>query len=205
MEEEEQELQHRVIDLLNVCFANHSCETKAEFANAVGTNYLQLYRWMNGKTVPRKKALQKICKACNVDYYTVTNIEDTIAHPYKNLNLGSVVSSYEELLKNEDSKSDRRFLIGLCGLLVQKHFIKVGIQNNLRIEDISGAEMPHIKINFTRPEMLDLNIIIIGTLDTINFKCYSDASPDRPIVDSKVSVKDICSLATLLTRNCNPL
>ena len=64
MEDEEQELQHRVIDLLNVCFANHHCETKAEFAEAVGTNYLQLYRWMNGKTVPRKKALQRICKAC---------------------------------------------------------------------------------------------------------------------------------------------
>ena len=109
-------LQARVIEVLNVCYANNKCETKAEFAEAIGTNYLQLYRWMSGKTIPRKKALKKICDVCNTDYYTVTDIEDTLQHPYKGLTLGGIVNSYEELVQTSkpeefEAIASRQFLI----------------------------------------------------------------------------------------------
>ena len=116
--DEEAELQDRVIEVLNVCFANHKSETKAEFAEEIGTNYLQLYRWMSGKTIPRKKALKQICEVCNVDYQTLINVEDNFGKPHKGLSIASVVSAYEDLLGIGDSEQlshviTRHFLVSI--------------------------------------------------------------------------------------------
>ena len=121
--EEEGELQDRVIEVLNVCFANHKSETKAEFAEEIGTNYLQLYRWMSGKTIPRKKALKKICDVCRVDYQTLIDVEDNFHQPHKGLSIGSVVKSYEEILENTDQSIDAN---------ITKHFL-VFLQKNFLI------------------------------------------------------------------------
>lgn len=48
-------LKEKIINLLNICYNNTDVQTKQEFATVVGTNYLQLYRWMEGKTLPEKK------------------------------------------------------------------------------------------------------------------------------------------------------
>ena len=205
--EEDIELQARIIEVLNICYANNKCETKAEFAEEIGTNYLQLYRWMTGKTIPRKKALKKICDVCNVDYYTVTNIEDTLQHPYKGLTLGGVVNSYESLIQSSDPDNaeallNRQFLVALCCLLVHQAFMKVGLSTKVEIQQSgpSGNSL-HTRISFQKPELFDLSISIQGTLDSIFFMCNSNTSMNRSLAKGRVTSKDIVSLATLIVRN----
>jgi hypothetical protein len=204
--EDEIELQARVIEVLNICYANNKCETKAEFAAEIGTNYLQLYRWMSGKTIPRKKALKKICDVCGVDYYTVTNIEDTLQHPYKGLTLGGVVNSYEDLIENStpndpEALLSRQFLVALCCILIHQAFIKVGLASKVEIQQAGSKGNLNTRITFQKPELFDLNVSVHGTLDSIFFKCNSNTALDRSLAKGRVTSKDIGSLATLIVRN----
>ena len=112
----EERLRERITNLLNVCYSSADVSTKQEFAKLIGTNYLQLYRWMEGKTIPRKEALKRICDVCDVDFLTFMALEDYEKNPHKKLNLAFLDLAYAKA-EQDGNREDSESIISLaCAL-----------------------------------------------------------------------------------------
>ena len=199
--EENVTLKNKVIELLSVCYGNSDSDTKAEFAEKLGTNYLQLYRWMTGKTIPRKRALQKICKTCGVEYYNVLDIESTIVEPFSQTSIDSVVESYEHLVETKSNRPKLNLIISASSLLVQNAFMSVGLDTTLKLTRRSDpVDSVVTEINFIEPSIIDLNLIIMGQQKSINYVLYG-ANNDKALAADKLTAKSVLSLASLIKKN----
>jgi transcriptional regulator with XRE-family HTH domain len=194
-------LKEKIINLLNICYNNTDVQTKQEFATVVGTNYLQLYRWMEGKTLPRKEALKKICEVCDVDFMTFMALEDYDRNPHKLMTL----SNLDSLYNRSEAESDRdssEIIIGFAAIIVYEQLKHLGV--SMEFSSIGEPEdilpLNRAQINFAKPQLRDLHIVIYGGSGNLFMRCYSDLN-ERDIYNSRVTITDINRLSILIKEN----
>tara|TARA_B100002019_G_scaffold30746_1_gene24727 strand:+ start:4710 stop:5330 length:621 start_codon:yes stop_codon:yes gene_type:complete len=194
-------LKEKVINLLNVCYSNTKLATKQDFAAAVGTNYLQLYRWMEGKTIPRKEALKKICEVCDVDFMTFMALEDYDTSPHKLLTLTNLDHLYAKS-EMEGDRSGSELLIGFAAIAVHNQLRHLGVTLTVTAIGSSDDVLPLTRgqIDFKDPRLHDLHIVIYGGTTNLFIRCYSDIN-ERDIHNSKVTIVDVNRLSILITEN----
>ena len=194
-------LREKIINLLNVCYSNTKLATKQDFASALGTNYLQLYRWMEGKTIPRKEALKKICEVCDVDFMTFMALEDYDTNPHKLLTLTNLDRLYSKSELEKD-RSSSELIIGFASICTHNQFKHLGVTLSITSTGASDEILPVTRgqIDFTDPRLSDLHIIIYGGTSNLFMRCYSDIN-EKDIHNSKVTVVDVNRLGLLITEN----
>ena len=141
----------KITNLLSTCYASSNVKTKQQFAGELGTNYLQLYRWMEGKTIPRKEALKKICDVCHVDFLTFMSLDGNEEFPHKKLNLASLGKAYERAETLGD-REDRELVVILASTLVYNLLKYLGVSLSLSSTDGLGD---NICLLYTSPSPRD--------------------------------------------------
>jgi len=191
----------KITNLLNVCYSSANFKTKQDFAEKLGTNYLQLYRWMEGKTVPRKEALKNICEVCHVDFLTFMSLEDYEQSPHKKLTIACLNKAYEKS-ENQGTRSDSEILIVLSAGLVYNLLSHLDITLTMQSAGSEGDILPTTRgqINFNDSRLLDLHIVVYGGTDNIYIRCFSDVSA-QDIHTTKLTLEDVNRLGLLITEN----
>ena len=191
----------KITNLLNVCYSSANFKTKQDFAKKLGTNYLQLYRWMEGKTVPRKEALKKICDVCHVDFLTFMSLDDYEQSPHRKLNLACLNKAYEQA-EGQGNRNDSELLIALSSGIVYDLLRHLNISLTLKavgaVDDILPTTRGQLDFNDSR--LLDLHIVVYGGTDNIYIRCFSDVS-SQDIHTTKLTIEDVNRLGLLITEN----
>lgn len=194
-------LKEKVINLLNVCYSNTKLATKQDFALAVGTNYLQLYRWMEGKTIPRKEALKKICEVCDIDFMTFMALEDYDTNPHKLLTLTNLDHLYNKS-EHEKDRVSSELILGFASICVHSQLKHLGV--TLTVTSIGDPNdilpLTRGQIDFKDSRLQDLHIVIYGGTTNLFIRCFSDIN-DKDIHNSKVTIVDVNRLSILITEN----
>ena len=166
---EAEKFREKVISLLSACYASSKFVTKQEFAQDLGTNYLQLYRWMEGKTIPRKESLKKICDVCHVDFLTFMSLESGGEFPHKILNLANLTKAYIKADVSGDC-ADGELIIALASTIVYTQLLYLGANLTIETECMSTPQravtaLPTTRgsISFLDPQLFDLHIVIYGS------------------------------------------
>ncbi len=191
----------KITNLLNVCYSSADVSTKQDFAKALGTNYLQLYRWMEGKTIPRKESLKKICEVCEIDFMTFMSLEDYDKNPHKLMTL-SVLDGLYTKSEIEGDRASSETIIGFACVCVHDLLKYLGISLKLNVTGASEFSLPLTRgqIDFTDPRLADLHIVVYGGTDSLYIRCYSDIN-DVDIHTTKLTVADVNRLGLLIREN----
>ena len=197
----EERLRERITNLLNVCYSSADVNTKQEFAKLIGTNYLQLYRWMEGKTIPRKEALKQICDVCDVDFLTFMSLEDYEKNPHKKLNLAFLDLAYARS-ESDGQRDDSESIIALACALVYDLLRHLDVVMTLTSAGQKDDILPTTRgqIDFKDPRLNDLHIVIFGGTDNLYIRCYSDIN-ETDIHTTKLTLEDVNRLGLLITEN----
>ena len=191
----------KVTNLLNVCYSSADLATKQDFAKALGTNYLQLYRWMEGKTIPRKESLKKICEVCDIDFMTFMSLEDYDKNPHKVMTL-SVLDGLYNKSEIEGDRSSSETIIGFACICVYDLLKHLSITLQITTTGASEFSLPLTRgqFSFNDPRLSDLHIIVYGGTDNLYIRCFSDIN-EADIHTTKLTVADVNRLGLLISEN----
>lgn len=197
----EERLRERITNLLNVCYSSADVDTKQEFAKLISTNYLQLYRWMEGKTIPRKEALKKICEVCDVDFLTFMSLEDYEKNPHKKLNLAFLDLAYARA-EAEGHREDSESIISLACALTYELLRHLDVSMNITAVGQKDDILPRTRgqIDFADIRLADLHIVVFGGTDNLYIRCYSDVN-EKDIHTTNLTLEDVNRLGLLITEN----